>query len=182
MLEIIENFLPIAQVKDLNKVVRSSYFPYFYEDEVSEERKETQFFFAHHLYIEGRKSSNFFGIADVIFNKIKTMPEFSQLNNHLYQLALHRAKVNCYPRQPENLKGFKHTDQEFKHVAALYSINTCNGGTIFHKEEPLFVPAKENTLIVFSGDIPHQPVFQTDTKLKLNVNFNLISGDISKKN
>ena len=123
-------------------------------------------------------------IADlfVIFNKKKTMPEFSQLKNHLYQLALHRAKVNCYPRQPENLKGFKHTDQEFKHVAALYSINTCNGGTIFHKEEPLFVPAKENTLIVFSGDIPHQPVFQTDTKLKLNVNFNLISGDISKKN
>jgi len=94
MLEIIENFLPIDQVKDLNKVVRSSYFPYFYEDEVSEERKETQFFFAHHLYIEGRKSSNFFGIADVIFNKIKSRQRRKDVKNAMIEKKKLKGRLN----------------------------------------------------------------------------------------
>jgi len=187
MLEIIENFLPIPEVNKLEKELHSSEFPYYYQDTltslIDDERgddEKTQFFFCHSLYRDGKITSEWAKIADILLLKINSTARRSSFKRTPFNIE--RAKINCYPRMQKNLKSDRHIDQSYKHIVALYSVNTCNGGTIFHEEEaknihtkpkPLFIPSVKNTLILCDGNIPHQSVGQTDTKLRLNINLNL---------
>ena len=84
-----------------------------------------------------------------------------------------RAKANCYSQRDKEIITKFHIDDANPHTVALYSINTNNGYTLFENQEKIY--SKENQIIIFDGSIKHASVSQTDTSIRVNVNFNLIT-------
>ena len=182
----IPNFLEKEHADSIEQILTGSNFPFFYQHELVTRSIDTykgklnlteyQFHFGHNLYKDGKKSSDFTGISDIIYNKVKGLEEFKDKNFYIQ-----RAKINCYTRQPEHFKSESHVDvPNLKHFVILYSVNTNNGCTILntineHDKTPnnIIIPSIKNTVVIFNGDIAHQAVFQTNTKLRLNVNFNI---------
>ena len=95
-----------------------------------------------------------------------------------------RAKANLYTNQNKKIEHFAHRDawtnyemsnkEARKNMKiALYSINDNNGYTLF-TDTGEKVYSKRNRIIFFDGDITHQSAVQTDTNVRLNINFNYV--------
>mgnify|MGYP003640373644 CR=1 FL=1 len=57
-----------------------------------------------------------------------------------------------------------------ENIVCLLNINTNNGYTEFDKGYK--TSSKENSAIIFDGDIRHRSVTQTDVKCRVNININ----------
>jgi len=80
-----------------------------------------------------------------------------------------------YTNQNREVEHFPHKDMEAEKnmTNALYSVNDNNGYTLFTDTgEKAY--SKRNRIIFFNGDVFHQSAVQTDTNLRLNINFNYI--------
>ena len=164
----IENFLSKKDANDIENQLSSDQFPWFYQDSLVSSSKD-QFFFNHNMHVDGRINSNMCFIGDKIVDKIKKIPDHNFKN-----LTILRSKCNLYTKQSKNLKSDKHVDIKRTHLVGIYNVNTNNGGTIIHDKKEHFIPSIKNSLVLFEGHYEHQAVFQTDTKLRLNINLNLI--------
>ena len=58
-----------------------------------------------------------------------------------------------------------------KFVTGVYHVNGCNGKTVINDNE---IPSKDNQLILFNNE-PHFGTVQTDTDIRVVLNFNLIT-------
>ena len=118
------------------------------------------YFFIHHLHFENKFRSPF---ADTLLLPL------------LYRLPIKkllRARVNCYPKSCKIIYNKLHTDDDFLHKVALFSVNTNNGFTYF--ENKTKIKSKENQMILFPGHIKHCSVMQRDTNLRINININYL--------
>ena len=116
--------------------------------------------FLHHLYEDG---------------KFKTPFTETILLPLLYRLPIKkllRARINCYPKSYKIVYNQMHTDDDFFHKVALFSVNTNNGFTYFEDETK--IESKENQMILFPGNIKHCSVMQRDTNLRINININYL--------
>ena len=95
---------------------------------------------------------------------------FAPLLNLMDCHALMRIKANCYPSTPEIITHDNHVDYDFPHKGAIYYLNSNNGLTIL--EDKIEVESIENRLLLFDPSKPHTSTTCTDTKCRINVNFN----------
>ena len=75
-----------------------------------------------------------------------------------------------YPYQGEFIEHPMHTDFEFKHKAALFSLNDCDGYTKF--EDGKIVESVSNRMIFFNPTKQHCSTNTTNTDRRVNINFN----------
>jgi hypothetical protein len=99
-------------------------------------------------------------------------PIFDELNI----LELYRCKSNFYSRTNEIIRHNYHTDMNFKHLVALYFVNSNNGLTII--KDVVEVESIENRLLIFDGDLEHASTTASDN-IRINININFIQRDCS---
>jgi hypothetical protein len=99
-----------------------------------------------------------------------------KLNQNLKDLSNFSGLYPYVTITNSNVPVFKHTDSKFKNEKfkiLIYLNNVHNGGTIFYTEETISIINKENRLVVFDIDIPHESQkFSKDHK-KIAIGFRL---------
>ena len=160
-MEVIKDFLNKDLFDNLQSIVLSETFPFYYSGFTGHRMDKSDFYFEHILYQEKQQVSQHFD--DLL------MPIIGNLKyNYLI-----RAKINCYTIKKESIYTEMHRDYSFDHQVALFSFNTCNGFTYFEDTKEK-VESVANQLIIFDGNRNHCSVAQTDTNLRVNVNINVI--------
>jgi|TARA_R100001443_G_C3310181_1_gene167498 hypothetical protein len=168
-MKVIDNFLPNDIHQQFVDLLMSNDFPYYFIDGVANiNGTEDDFIFFHNLYGNPHNFNHSGGeIVSRYFNMI-AMPLLGRLNfNNLL-----RARVNLYTRKHEGVISDFHQDLEERHTVALYNINSNNGVTVFKTGEKL--PSVANQMIIFDGKLDHAVIPQTDTKLRVNINLNIL--------
>jgi len=157
-MKVIDNFLNKKDFSIIQKDLLSNSFPWYFQNTVIIEGDDDYFFC--HLYYTDVVNSDFY--------KTHIIPILNKINVSEKQLI--RAKANLYPRSQKSIKHCFHTDRDDKHKVCLLNMNTNNGYTEFTKEHKVF--SKENSAVIFNGNIRHRSVTQTDTKSRINININ----------
>tara|TARA_Y100000004_G_scaffold173387_1_gene211205 strand:+ start:2457 stop:2957 length:501 start_codon:yes stop_codon:yes gene_type:complete len=159
-IKIIPNFLKEETFNELSNILLNNSFPWFYSDISGGPGDYSNFFFQHWFYLEGRQNSEWFGKVAI--------PILGSLDFK----SLIRVKANCYSQRDKEIITRFHIDDTNPHTVALYSLNTNNGYTLFENGEKVHSVA--NQMAIFDGRLKHASVSQTDTAIRVNVNFNLI--------
>lgn len=160
--KIIDNALPQEEFNFIKENILNSNFPWNLSTTITITNEEdvlpihASFYFTH-MFWEG-------------FNPEPQSQIFAPLLNLMDCHALMRIKANCYPSTPEIIKHDKHADYSFPHKGAIFYVNTNNGLTILDDETE--VESIENRLLLFDSSKPHRSTTCTDTKCRINVNFN----------
>ena len=105
------------------------------------------------------KPSKYYHLFESLFTKL---PDFK---------LLMRAKLNLYGRTPEVVHHPDHVDMKQPHKGAIFSLNTCDGGTVIGNEK---FDSVANRILFFDPTHPHHSTSTTDVKRRLNVNINYL--------
>jgi len=158
-IKVIENFLEDKLFNEVkNQFIE---IPWYFCDHTTDKKDTSNFMFNHTLFMNNKV------LSDKYFNSI-LIPIIGKLNfNYLL-----RAKLNLYTKRNKHIKSTYHVDFEQKHTVCLFSFNTNNGYTEFKKGAK--IKSKQNTMIIFPGDLEHRSVNQTDTDTRINLNIDVI--------
>ena len=155
-MKIIDNFLSGNDFKKIQETFMSDNFPYYFNNTVVDEKDTKNFYFVHTLYDQNVVNSDFFKIVDPLINKLNI-------------LFLRRIKVNCYTRTDKLIKHKPHKDLPISHEGAIFSLNTCNGGTYVGKK---FIKSVANRILLFDPSVSHSSTNCTDQQARFNININ----------
>tara|TARA_B100001094_G_C17874261_1_gene643620 strand:- start:149 stop:715 length:567 start_codon:yes stop_codon:yes gene_type:complete len=147
-----------------------AYFPHKFVTSPSEVEDQSildvywNWYATHMIYKEDQPKSNlYWTFYNIIIKKFYDMKIIK---------SLIRVKANLYP-YTENLKQHCfHTDADYKHKGALFSINTCDGYTEF--EDGTKIDSVENRIVFFDPSIPHRSTTTTNAYARFDINFNFI--------
>ena len=157
-MQLIENFLPEDIFLDIQKTLLGSMMGWGFSPHSTNSERNDDFYFTHTLYNNGNQLS---GLFQQIVHPI--------LGNLQFNYLL-RARARLITRQTTQIPHKFHVDSKEKHMVALFSVNTNNGHTLFENGEKKY--SKENTMLIFDGSLKHATVPQTDTNIRVNINFN----------
>ena len=128
---------------------------------------------------EGMPHWNWMGISMIYSEDCVTHPFFTEMRELVLPVikqkvydyrSLVRIKANFYPWTHELKHHRWHTDLNFGNVAAVLSLNTCDGYTEF--EDGTKVKCKANRLVKFPSSTEHRGVSQTNKRVKSVINLN----------
>ena len=169
---IVDNFLSKEDFKKIVDIVSGPDIDWHYSYSVADgSKEEDDMYFIHMLYMglaempkDGvmpppPKNSDYYHFFEPLFAKL---PNFK---------LLMRAKVNLYGRTPEIVHHPDHVDMKQEHMGALFSLNTCDGGTVIGDEK---FDSVTNRILFFDPTQPHHSTSTTDVKRRLNVNINYL--------
>ena len=169
---IVDNFLSKEDFKKIVDIVSGPDINWHYSYSVADgSKEEDDMYFIHMLYMglaempkDGvmpppPKNSDYYHFFGPLFAKL---PNFK---------LLMRAKVNLYGRTPEIVHHPDHVDMKQEHMGALFSLNTCDGGTVIGDEK---FDSVANRILFFDPTQPHHSTSTTDVKRRLNVNINYL--------
>jgi hypothetical protein len=169
---IVDNFLSKEDFKKIVDIVSGPDINWHYSYSVADgSKEEDDMYFIHMLYMglaevpkDGvmpppPKNSDYYHFFGPLFAKL---PDFK---------LLMRAKVNLYGRTPEIVHHPDHVDMKQEHMGALFSLNTCDGGTVIGDEK---FDSVANRILFFDPTQPHHSTSTTDVKRRLNVNINYL--------
>ena len=159
-IKIVDNFLPIDIFKDIQ--AKAMDLPYFYSPNITFENfahieEKFNFYLTHVVYDNNVPNSPFFKDMQVIIDKMGE------------DLFLKRIKINFYPRTERLIIHDKHRDNKKSHKGAIFSLNTCNGGTYVGDK---FIASVENRMLFFDPSQFHSSTTCTDKHARFNINFN----------
>jgi hypothetical protein len=161
MYKIMDNFLEDKVFKELKKLMFSREIPWYYTSKLNfnQSNKSLNCYFEHWFYdqAEGIGSSKCFYIVKPILEKLKIK-------------SLIRVKGNLYARTNKIETHSPHKDFPWKHKACLFSVNSCDGGTILSNGEK--IKSVENRMLFFDSFKPHSSTSTTNVKARININFN----------
>ena len=83
-----------------------------------------------------------------------------------------RIKMNLYPSTETIQYHAPHKDLPFPHQAAVYCLNTCDGGTTIGTTR---IDSVANRMIIFNGNEDHFSSTCTDQPVRMNINFNWLN-------
>jgi hypothetical protein len=179
--EVIDNFLSEEDFKTIKDLIFfNQSFPFFLSNSITytdknsidfnnEEIKEIQnqpwcWYGTHTLYIDDQPRSEFYPLIEEFFiSKFKSLDIFK---------SLLRVKVNFYPHTHELNENIPHYDYTYRHYAAVYSINTCDGFT--RLDSNTIVNSVENRIVIFDGSLPHNSTTTSTSSGRFNINFNFL--------
>ena len=163
MIEVIDNFLPSFQFKQIQSVLMDGQFSWYYNDYIgySDDKKEVgKFQFVHTFFNEDPPRN---GVASIFYPAME--PSINKLNVR----TLHRIKANLNPRTIFHRNGGWHIDYP-DITTSVYYINTNNGWTQFKKGGK--VKSIANRLVKFDSNLEHAGFTCTDEQSRVVVNFN----------
>jgi hypothetical protein len=162
--KIIDNFLDKNIFLNIKNIMESSDFNWFLQKKVNKNHYENDLtsYFTHMFFID---HENEFNISK-FFNLI--IPILTKINMN----KLIRIKGNLYLNKENKEIHKKHVDYEFNHGGAIYYVNTNDGLTILN--EKIKINSIENRLLLFNPSIPHSSTATTDSKFRININFNFM--------
>tara|TARA_R100001086_G_scaffold240023_1_gene165809 strand:+ start:592 stop:1104 length:513 start_codon:yes stop_codon:yes gene_type:complete len=158
MIKIKNNFLKPDEFKDIQQVLSSEYFPWYFNDyKVTGDNK---FQFVHRFY-DQREGGNLSSATEHL------LPIFRTIGMR----ALIRAKSNLNIIDSKQTRDTFHCDYKEKGLmTAIFYINTNNGKTVFKNGEE--VDCVENRLVIFPCQMEHTGKMQSDTKRRIVLNIN----------
>ena len=164
-MKLYKNFLKSNDYVLLSELLQDKFFPwYFYNTSIDNGEYDNDFMFVHTVFEKevGINSPQFFNFIPLM-NNIS-----AQIG--VKHTELLRIKANMYTNQGKKIIHEKHTDYPKinNYTTAVYNLTSCNGGTQFNEN---FIPSEANSLLVFDGNTPHSGVTQSDTDIRLLVNF-----------
>ncbi len=162
-MQVIDDFLPSYQFKELQSRMMGDEFPWYYNDNIVYD--DNGLYQLTHMIFnirEGGICSTSYSWFDIVQQKLGV--------GHL-----DRIKSNLNPKTVFHRKGGYHFDNTpsdpYQHTktAVLY-INTNNGWT--HIKKGGKVKSVENRIVIFDSDLEHTGVTCTDEKRRVVINFN----------
>ena len=160
-IKIIENFLPEDTFKQIQGLLFSNDFPYFYNKLLNykQTKEDKSSYFTHTLFSDdlGYICSNYY-------------THFRFITNMLDVKAVLRMKVNLYPRTDVIYEHSSHIDYEYEHKGFILSMNTCNGNTIL--DDGTKIDSIENRALLFDPSKLHHSTTCTDEKSRINIIMN----------
>tara|TARA_Y100001970_G_scaffold34404_1_gene42650 strand:- start:828 stop:1316 length:489 start_codon:yes stop_codon:yes gene_type:complete len=162
MFKIKKNIIKKEKVKEINNMVLNDYFPWYAQNKINDLDKTGYGYFTHSLYLNKKINSEFFKII---------MPE---ILDNLKIKSLLRARLNLYPKTTKNIRHAFHIDYKFKHMSAVYFLNT-NNGFLFFKNPSKKIKPEANKCVIFNGEHSHSSSSCTDktNRITLNINYEL---------
>ena len=165
--KIIDEFLPQETFKEIQNEILSSRFPFFITNKVNDyQTGENQFdwYATHTIYEDNVAKSSYYNKWGNIF--------LDRINQIAKVRALLRIKVNFYPNSKKLIEHAPHIDDEFTHIGAVFSLNTCDGFTRLHDGGK--IDSVENRVVFFDASTPHNSTTTTTDIGRYNINFNFI--------
>jgi len=157
--KVIKNFLDVDFLDEINNLILDIDFPWRRKGYKFNEDATDSLYFNHCFFNNmNATSSAYETIIIPILDKLKPK-------------KLIRVKLNCYTKKEKHIQTAYHTDLEYPHKVALFSLNTCNGYTYFKKSKKK-VYSVENNCVLFNGLLEHCSANQTDENLRINININ----------
>ena len=158
MIEVIDNFLEEDIFKEIQKILMSDKFPWFYNDFKNDTDDINNFQFTHTVVRgNGNVESKFIQHMKPFFDKLNIKKIF-------------RIKINLTTRAQKSFNHLYHTDVSFKCLTAIFYINSNNGKTIFKNGEEINSVA--NRMLIFNSNLEHAATSHTDEKTRVVINFN----------
>tara|TARA_R100000908_G_C3712029_1_gene118288 strand:- start:294 stop:773 length:480 start_codon:yes stop_codon:yes gene_type:complete len=154
--KVVNNYLSPGLFKSIKNRLVDPSVP-FYKSEIN--NNDDLIYFSHRIFTTEDYSCSF------LFNEIKPIV------TTLLPKALIRVKLNYYPKNNTLNKHSNHTDFTFSHKGAIFSLNTCDGGTYIGKD---FIPSVENTMLLFDPSVQHCSTDTTTKEGRYNINFNYL--------
>lgn len=159
---VIDNFLDDVHFNKVSEVMLSTAFPWFYNDNIVDEKDGGYFQFTHSFYYNHLANSNYFNLLEPVLNKLEPK-------------GLLRIKANTTTKTDQHIIHKQHVDLDFtlpNFYTSVFYINTNNGGTVF--EEGGEVNSLENRLVTFPMHKKHTGKTCTNEKRRVVINFNYI--------
>ena len=167
--EVIDNFLPEYQFKQLQSMILSEEFPWYFNNRITEDQrnKSIKYQFIHKLYdlYSCGGSTEYVEFGDELKTKLSLICNLLKVN------ILYKIKVNARPKSffKRSSGGF-HIDNAGADHTSIFYINTNNGYTKFMKGGK--VKSVENRMVIFPSDLYHQGFTCSDKQRKVVINFN----------
>ena len=162
---IIDNALSVDDFKNLENLILSDNFPWYYKEYQTNQRKDNSYFY--HLFFSNCNiNSNHYGILNPILNLIKPI----SLINVRANLIINR------PNSNSNYHMDTYKSKNYNYKTAIFYINTNNGYTEF-KEDNEKVESIANRIVIFPAELYHRAVGQTDKDRRIVINFNFYDDD-----
>ena len=122
-------------------------------------------FFAHDIFLNFKPVSTSFKLLEPLLKKLGIEEE-----------DIIQIRANLLLNKPEHKYSEFHIDCKTNKnfTTAIFYLNTCNGSTIFEKDNTE-IKSEENKLLVFDGNLKHKAKSQTDTHKRIVINFNFIN-------
>jgi len=167
-----DNYIDGDIFKSITDIVMGPDFTWHYSHSVADGQvEEDEIYFCHNLYMglaeppkdgsmpQPPSKSEYYDLFEPVFNKL---PEFN---------ILIRAKVNLYGRTSKIVHHKDHIDMTQSHRGGVFSLNTCDGGTVIGDEK---FDSVSNRMLFFDPSKPHHSTTCTNTKRRVNLNINYI--------
>jgi hypothetical protein len=160
MTKVIDDFLDKKYFEELQEMVLSADFPWFFQKSVNnnQEDKDLYFYLTHLLYENDQSNSDFF-------------PDFKPLLDKIDYKKLIRVKVNLYPRTEKFKVNAPHIDFPFENKGFLLYFNSCDSKTLL---QHCYIDCIENRGVYFDPTKPHSSSSCTNTKARFSLNVNYI--------
>tara|TARA_R100001460_G_scaffold37492_4_gene71841 strand:+ start:63 stop:581 length:519 start_codon:yes stop_codon:yes gene_type:complete len=166
--KIIDNFLEKSLYEKISKQIKGNDIPWFKRDL--------------DVDLEGVKNNNKNGyFTFCYYNNFK--PDHPLFFEHmplilekLNVLSLIQIRCNLTFRDKDTIESAYHTDyNSSKAITGIYFLSTCNAQTVLKiKEKEVFIDNIENRMLLFSTNILHKAIYQTDTHKRYLINFNFL--------
>tara|TARA_B100001250_G_C19284893_1_gene564925 strand:+ start:30 stop:581 length:552 start_codon:yes stop_codon:yes gene_type:complete len=174
---IIDNFLTLKEYDEIYRTICNSQFPFGFSDKVinynpTEDNEQIarttsgtnyEYYFANMVYKRDMPNSPHAPLLMNIF-----IPKLIELGVFT---SLMRIKVNLYPYIGEVKEHGMHTDQDFFVKGAVFCINTCDGYTKYNDTK---FDSVKNRMIFFDSGKMHTGTTASNTKARININFNFL--------
>lgn len=167
MIDVVDNFLPDDEFKQLSEFLMSPNFPLYYAphvayENVPEASPHYNYYFTHNFLLNQQPSSYF-------------EPIWRDHFAHRFppDIDIIRMRMNAFPSTEKVYEHKSHTDYDFPHTGALLCLNTCNGYTRVGDET---VPSVANRMIIFDTSQYHNSTTCSDQPMRCNIiiNYKLI--------
>ena len=164
-MKIIDNFLLEDYFKELQNLVYSNTFPWFFQKQTTTYEDDNNFMFTHTLIENQKINSNY-------FPKFEPIKYFIKQHNNFDKFL--RVKANLYTNQGKKIKHRKHHDwtdannKPHKDVKiCILNFTSCNGVTVIEDKQ---VQSKENQMIFFANTEEHYGITQDDKDSRIVLN------------
>jgi len=157
-MKIYKNFLPKDIFKKLKNTMMGEYFPWYFNDYVSNFQKENNFQFTFRFINDGDY---------VCWGEWKNIiiPVLQKINHK----KINRVKANLIVRTNKIIEHGFHTDQDNGTTGILY-LDNSNGYTKFENGKK--IKSEENKYVEFNSTLKHTGSSCTDEKRRVVINFN----------
>lgn len=155
--EIFDNYCDEKYINDLCNAVFSPNFAWFYQNHVSGNINDKDFYFTHCVFKHCR-------ITSEIYDFLVPLLESLEIK------SLIRIKFNLYPNLGIHLDNAPHVDYDFPHKGAILYLNSNNGFTVLDNGEQ--ISSIKNRLLLFNPSKEHYSTHCTDQKVRVNMNIN----------